>query len=362
MKIGRVSRRSIRYSVFIGILIGSIFSNAGAFAVDPTPITNQAELEAIGLSDGARAGDYFLNFVGTDLVLTNPTNSTYVTGTFTGTLDGNGKTLSGLTKPLFDVVGTSINGAEITNLTLVTSSGLGVQGRGVLANDLFNSTVDDVSTSGKVTSNSSADIGGVVGMSIEGDIYHSSTDVIVSTSGENVGGFVGRTEHTQIQNSTATGNVSGGSSVGGFVGKSYNSSIETSQSSASVSGLEATISNTTVYYCVSGTCNWINLPTFTSQQNIGGLIGESYNSTILNSSSTGAVTGNKNVGGLIGYSSLDDLSTTSSLSSVTAGPARTGQVMGFDPMSGDNFLYFPEVDPQIIGGLIGNSSSTIRIN
>ncbi len=359
MKIGRDSRRSIRYLIFIGVLAGSVFSGSGAFAVDPIPISTQADLEAIGSSDGARGGDYFLNFVGSELALTNPSNSTYVTGTFTGTFDGNGKTLSGLTKPLFEIVGTNSNSAEIFNLTLSTATGTGVQGRGVLANDVFNSTIDDVSANGKVTSTSSADIGGLIGKSIDVNIDQSTTNVIVASTGENVGGLVGRIENTQIQNSIASGTVTGGSSVGGLVGKSSSSSIETSQGSGSVSTLEATVSNTTVHYCVSGTCNWINLPTFTSQQNIGGLIGESSGSTIVNSSSEGMVSGSKNIGGLIGNSTLDTVTNTSFAGEVTGESTRLNRSMGFDPTSGNNFLYYTETPPENIGGLIGTSTSAI---
>lgn len=359
MQFGGATRRSIRYSIFVGVLAGSVFAGSGAFA-DPIPITTQAELEAIGASGGARAGDYYLNFSGAELALTSTANSSYIAGTFTGTFDGNGKTLSGLTKPLFDVIGTNTEDAEISNLTLTTASGTGVQGRGVLANDSFNSSFDEISASGKVTSSSSADVGGLIGIVINGVINQSTANVNVVTSAENSGGIVGRIDATEIQNSMAWGNVTGGSNVGGLVGKSNNSLIESSISSGSVSGVEATVSNSTVFYCVSATCNWINIPTFTTQQNIGGLVGESSASTIMNSSSSGAITGNKNIGGLIGFSSNDDLISTSSSSSVNGQTVRTRQLKGFDPTSGNDFLYYESLTSEKIGGLVGNSTSEIQ--
>jgi len=188
MKIGRGSRRSIRFSIFIGVLAGSVFSGSGAFAIDPAPISSQAELEAIGTNDETRAGSYFLDFAGTNLSLSAPTGSTYVTGIFTGTFDGNGKTLSGLLKPLFEQIGKSDDTAAVSDLTLSTAPGSGVTGRGVLANDVVNATIDNIDVTGTLTSNPNTDSGGLVGKSIDGTILNSSTDVAVIGWGENVGG------------------------------------------------------------------------------------------------------------------------------------------------------------------------------
>ena len=107
MKFAPGRRRSIRYSIFIGVLAGSVFSGSGAFAT-VFEINSQVDLEAIGNNLTTRAGDYILM---SDLNLTPPApeKSTYIEGTFTGTLDGNGKTLFGLTKPLFDSIGEAVN-------------------------------------------------------------------------------------------------------------------------------------------------------------------------------------------------------------------------------------------------------------
>jgi hypothetical protein len=357
--ISRSPIQSIRYSIFIGVLAGSVFSGSGAFAVEPIPISTQAELEAIGSSDGARAGDYFLNFAGSELVLTNPGNSTYISGTFTGTFSGNGKTLSGLTKPLFDVIGTYLNSAEVSDLNLVTASGSGAQGRGVLSNDLFNSAIDNVTANGTLSSNSNADIGGLVGLSIQGNFRESSADVNISSAGENIGGLVGRIQDSQIHESRGLGDVHGGRNVGGLVGQSIDSSIERSQAKGLVSGREAITSYETVNFCQSGTCNWINLPIFALQENIGGLIGESAGSTIFDSTSQSAISGRKNIGGLIGKSSLDTLTNASSSGNVSGVTIRLSEQKGFNPITGNDFLYFLQAEPEKIGGLIGSSSSTI---
>ena len=145
MKFAPGRRRSIRYSIFIGVLAGSVFSGSGAFAT-VFEINSQVDLEAIGNNLTTRAGDYILM---SDLNLTPPApeKSTYIEGTFTGTLDGNGKTLFGLTKPLFDSIGEAVNindedgnpidTIEVKNLDLGDIGDLvNVSGSGALSNSL----------------------------------------------------------------------------------------------------------------------------------------------------------------------------------------------------------------------------------
>jgi len=67
----------------------------------------------------------------------------YIGNGFTGTFDGGGFTISGLTKPLFDV----INGGVIANLDLEADQEDGVTGRGILANQ-SGAAINNVSVSG----------------------------------------------------------------------------------------------------------------------------------------------------------------------------------------------------------------------
>lgn len=121
---------------FVLVLIFSVFLQASlALASAHTSIKNQTDLEAIG----DFLADYYV--LTDNIVVSAPSGeeSTYVIGNFSGTLDGNNFTISGLTKPLFDVIsGTVIN----LNLTSVD----GVTGNGALANQaLASSTIDNVS-------------------------------------------------------------------------------------------------------------------------------------------------------------------------------------------------------------------------
>ncbi len=143
----------------------------------------------------------------------------------------------------------------------------------------FNSggTVSFSYATGSVSGNNY--VGGLVGTNgadggegAVGSIANSYATGQVSSTGDNVGGLVGR-NIASVSESYATGSVSGGSYIGGLVGANYGT-VSNSYSKASVQG----------------------------DFDVGGLIG--YNDgTVSNSYATGAVRGNDYVGGLVGYSS-----------------------------------------------------------
>jgi hypothetical protein len=322
MNFGRGSRRSIRYSIFIGVLAGSVFSGSGAFAVDPTPITNQAELENIG---GDLAGSYYLDFTETELELIAPTNnSTYITGIFTGTLDGRGKTLSGLTAPLFDTIS-----GEVKDLNLATEILDGVVGNGALANTLDSiGIVNSVTVTGNVDGSFFSYVGGLVGSS-SGTIIDSTVNGNVNGNSY-TGGLVGSSSGS-ITGSYATGSVDGSNNVGGLVGYSEGA-ITNSHATGDVTGsgeyigglvgwLEEgeTISNSYATGVVTGT------GTDVEDHGIGGLVGYS-SGYISGSHAEGNVIGSYEVGGLVG-------STGGTLVNITNSYA-TGGVSGVDDVGG----------------------------
>jgi flagellin-like protein len=283
---------------------------------------------------------------------------------FTGEIDGNGYTISGLTvdtpsrhagiiehtkNSLFkdftlkevDVTnGSSYNTGGLagnaeggtvfrdidvsgTVNSTGTSAGLLVGGlRETTAGPAGTTTIDTVTASGSVTGSGS--VGGIVGSAYgypptdaRIDIRNSSSAVKV-TGDSRVGGLAGDINDTYLKNSSATETVNVGSSSsydnvgGGLVGKtstSNNSIIENSYATGDVVGK-------------------------TNTSSLGGLVG-GYNGgdEITNSYATGDVTGSGNLGGLIG----DDLSSGSVLRNSYA----TGNVT--TKSSGDN-----------IGGLIGD--------
>lgn len=218
MKIGRGSRRSIRYSVFIGILASSIFSGSGAFAVDPTPIASQTDLENI--SDDL-AWDYVLTSNIAVAMMESITN--LAADSFTGTLDGAGFTISGLTKPLFN----GLNGATISDLSLsgnveviyICGGGTCYSDEvGMLTRTATNTDIDLLTPEGTVTGRDY--VGGIAGWTTGGTITNSQSDVTV-VGDDQVGGLVGRAVDSEINSSFSEGNVQAtGGNVGGLVGYS----------------------------------------------------------------------------------------------------------------------------------------------
>jgi M26 IgA1-specific Metallo-endopeptidase N-terminal region/The GLUG motif len=311
MKSDRASRRSVRSSIFIGVLVASIFSGSGAFA-DLIPISSQTELEAIGVDTGKPLdGDFILN---NSFEVSSPSpGSTYISGIFTGTFDGNGKTISELSKPLFDV----INGpsyevkSQISNLRLLTSVA-GVVGNGVLANSADSNTlIENIGVEGKLNGEGNSFVGGLVGSSSATirDSY-SSADVEGASW---VGGLVGKSTWGTIENSYATGDVTSSfvdtdtANVGGLAGEVAGGNIKNSYATGDVlmtyggsheaGGLVgklssgATVENSFAAGAV--TAGW---------RYVGGLVGENNSSTIDNSFASGAVTGSTGIGGLVGGS------------------------------------------------------------
>ncbi|MBC8384981.1 MAG: hypothetical protein H8E57_05640 [Candidatus Cloacimonetes bacterium] len=131
-----------------------------------------------------------------------------------------------------------------------------------------------------------------------------------------VGGLVGRHSHnSSISNSFATGSLTGDDFVGGLAGTQYDSSITgTSFASVAVTG-------------------W--------GDRIGGLIGNSDSSIIINCYATGSVTGTSwhRIGGLIGWNNVSSTVTNCySIGSVSPGGDWTGGLVGWnDGTVGNSF-------------------------
>ncbi len=195
---------------------------------------------------------------------------------FSGTFDGMGHTISGLTinLPTQDNVGlfgTTSAASVIQNVGLVGGSVSGNNYVGGLVG-LNEAKISNSYATGSV--NGSRYVGGLVGSNLSGGtISNSYATGSVTGSGYYVGGLAGQ-NGAEISNSYATGSVTGsGNYVGGLVGYSYGGTISNSYATGSVDG---------------------------SNNYVGGLVG--YNSgTINNSYATGSVSGSSNVGGLVGY-------------------------------------------------------------
>ena len=245
-------------------------------------------------------------------------------GTYAGGFDGLNHTITGLVinRPLTDGVGlfSFVDQSAIRNVGLVGGSVVGHAGVGGLAGGNRGS-IDNSYATGAVSG--SSEVGGLVGSNIyQGSITNSHASGTVN-GGRNVGGLVGVNIYQgSIANSYATGSVSGGGSysqnVGGLVGQNYESSIANSYATGKVT-------------------------VGTNAEAVGGLVGSNYGtSSIVNSHATGMVSADasKYIGGLVGDNWAGDIGNSYALGAV--------KVTGTWGTSSE-----------AVGGLVGNNNGSI---
>ncbi|MGX7274391.1 Ig-like domain-containing protein [Enterococcus haemoperoxidus] len=139
---------------------------------------------------------------------------------FTGSLDGAGHEITGLTHPLIE----KSEGATIRSLILnevaIVGQGPEDSGLGSLTNVLSNSKVKDVHIQGTITTNDPVEVGGITGIASNSQIEESS--VTASLAGRDTGGVVGRAEkESTLKNIYAMGEITKGRRVGGVIGNGF---------------------------------------------------------------------------------------------------------------------------------------------
>ena len=290
-------------------------------------------------------------------------------GTFTGTFDGLGHTISGLTinRPsenyvsLFGVctdavisnvglIGSSITGdrgvsglvARATGTIAITNSySTGdIEGSqwvaGLVGQNLSAATITNCYTTGTVTGTTYY-AGGLVGWHTAGTISDSYSAAVVEGN-DNVGGLVGYNSSgsVTITDSYAAGDVRGASSVGGLVGTHFAGTITDSYATGAVTGYDS----------------------------VGGLAG-SNDDYITNSHATGSVTGTESVGGLAGYNhSGSTISNSYAAGAVTADSMYIGGLVGYNDGTITNSHSSSEISSgdamSSIGGLAGVNTGTVE--
>ncbi|RLM53520.1 hypothetical protein DVK02_13685 [Halobellus sp. Atlit-31R] len=234
---------------------------------------------------------------------------------FTGTVDGNGYTVSNLhiDRSGSDLVGLfgTVSGGTIIDLGIedVDISGRDAVG-GLVGQSKKDAIISGSSVTGVVDGNTIT--GGLAGQHKDGTITLSFTDTDVTgrsnVIGE-VGGLAGQNWGT-VTKSKASGDVSGALTVGGLVGANTNGgSITESYATGDVS---------------------------TDEKFAGGLVGDNYaqGSTIADSYATGNVSGRIYIGGLVGRTHYNDLYqepiVTRSFATGAVSGSNTGGLLGKD--------------------------------
>ena len=251
---------------------------------------------------------------------------------YTGTFDGDGKTISGLyfnnsaasDVGLFSYVG---NGGIVKNVGIQDSY---VSGRSYVGGVVgYNfGTVMGCDNSGIVTATGDC-VGGVAGYNKGGTITgcHNS----VSVSGRSyVGGVAGDNYNGTVMGCHNSGSVSStGDNVGGVVGENNLGTVTGCDNSGSVSGSGSfAVGGVTGYNNNGGTVTGCrNSGSVSDGFTIGGVVGYSYDSTVTDSYNTGSVSGSTNVGGVVGYNS-DSTVTDCYNSGTVSGNTYVGGVVG----------------------------------
>lgn len=153
-----------------------------------------------------------------------------VAGTFTGSIDGNGKTLSNITMSglagMFEYLseGSSVKNLNLYNVNVDCS---GHSLAGTLAASVLGSKIENVHVYAlNVTADSESDpvFGGIVGRATNfTEISNSSVSGVINLPESSVGGIVGETRtSTSVVAASFVGTIIGDSEVGGIVGAASN--------------------------------------------------------------------------------------------------------------------------------------------
>ncbi|WP_116811074.1 YDG domain-containing protein [Steroidobacter cummioxidans] len=279
---------------------------------------------------------------------------------FTGSLQGNGRVIDGLTIDrtslnhvgLFGYVG---SGAAIRDVRLTGASIQGHEAVGALVGYNFRGVVSNVDVNGgSVTGGAS--VGGLIGVNAEGMVSNSRAGATV-IGPDRTGGLVG-SNFGNVSQSHATGNVTGNVGVGGLIGYQGAGVVSQSHAAGEVSGIlqvgglvgfhAGTMTESYATGAVSGTTA------------TGGLAGStSANSTISGSYATGAVTGDTSlIGGLVGenYGTLSQSYATGTVH----GAAQIGGLVGrnFGTLS-ESYATGAVSGVEYVGGLVGFNRGSV---
>ena len=309
-------RESIRTRIsrmLVAVLVGTLFLPVGSLGITPlieqaqasTAISTEAQLLAI---QNNLSANYTLT---ASFSLSTTSNASYIAGDFTGTLNGAGFAISGLSKPLFNQIGNGTSSNGVTDLRLITYR-TGVTGGGVLANTLeSNSQISRVYVSGTLTGSGLA-VGGLIGEAkVNSTVTNSFAAVNVTVnSSASTGGLIG-VGRGSVTTSAASGNVtqsnSGDNKTGGLVGMLFGSLTNcfargtvTSSAPYSTGGLVGRADGSNGRSFVTKSLAIGNVVIIGGGGYSGGLVGSTYIATIQNSYATGNVTTGTANGKLIG--------------------------------------------------------------
>ncbi len=249
---------------------------------------------------------------------------------FSGTFDGNNKTIDGLyiNRPSSEKVGLigysfGQGGKSIDNVYLTNVNITGSNMVGALVGYAPFTQIDNCYVNGGIVKGENS-VGGLIG-SVPYQNYVDNSWANVSVSGTNyVGGLVGSVENGQgINHSYSLGSVTGtGDKVGGLVGYMTGASVDKSYATGDING----------------------------DEEVGGLVGYMTGASVNNSYATGNIKGVNNVAGLVGFGYSDVKIDNSYSTGIVNG---TGNAIGgltSDFYDGDSYVKNSFTTSKVYGG------------
>ena len=277
---------------------------------------------------------------------------------FTGTLDGDGYTISGIyinrNINYVGLIGCTGSSVRISNLSIEGATVTGKGEVGILIGSGYG-TLFNCHSEGSVTGSLSW-VGGLSGYQY-GVVENCTSEVTVRGSG-GIGGLMGGTQSCYVVNCTSVSNVGNGNTLGGITGRARSGSVYLNCTSYSnVSGADYVggfigRNGGSVMDCRSmgNTAN--------GDEYVGGFIG-SNDISVLNCSSTTTVTGRYMVGGFAGENSriAGSISKSRCYSTVIGSSGRIGGLVGvnFGKVS-ESFFIGSVRGGGAVGGIAGWSN------
>ena len=213
-----------------------------------------------------------------------------ITYRFSGTLDGDGHSVSGI----------------YINSTADYQGLVGYLGAGTLQN--LGVKASYIKGGNRV--------GGVCGMNsgLVTNCYNTGN----VTGNSQVGGVCGYKQGT-VSNCYNTGSVTGNSTVGGVCGDNQSSTVSNCYNTGSVTGTGSTVGGLCGWNYDGTVTNCYNAGSVTGTERVGGVCGQNYSGSVTNCYNAGKVTGNNKVGGVCGGNYDDTVTNCYYLTGTAAG-------------------------------------------
>ncbi|WP_376094036.1 MBG domain-containing protein [Roseomonas sp. CCTCC AB2023176] len=343
---------------------GSFLRAAGGTgtAADPWRLTDIYGLQGIGTSPALLAASFVLanNVDARGTAAWNGGGGFRPNGNdvapFTGTLDGAGRTVTGLTiqRPsefyigLFGVVGAGDSTGRIGGVNLADAQVSGRSFVGALAGWSRGAAIADSTSSGSVTGQALY-TGGLLGAANDGPVSRVSSTATVTGGSTATGGLIGQATGGTVDAAFAAGRVTGQASTGGLIGQTSEVAVTRSAATGAVTGTTNTGGLVGFHGAGSSIAQAYAQGAATGTSAVGGLVGRvATTATVTETYATGAVTAPTRFGGLVGWqqgsvsNSYWDTQTSGLVSGVGAGSAAgitglttaqarsTGSYTGFD--------------------------------